>query len=99
MKLVALMALAKDMDCIKRVFQDHHVQIYSEVEITGHTFATLKQYGWFSKRDIPTYSSLCFALVPADVAQVVMDEVEQLQQENPSDHPVHGFVIDVEKMI
>lgn len=37
MKLIGLMSLAQFRDQVRKLFEKHDVQIYSEVEITGHT--------------------------------------------------------------
>ncbi len=46
---------------MRKLFEKHGVQIYSETDITGHTLTTLERYGWRPSTDVPVYSSLCFA--------------------------------------
>jgi len=100
MKLIGLMSLREQKEEIKQLFEKHHVELFSEVEITGHTFATLKQYGWISSQhDISIYSTLCFAIIPKGKADEIMDELQNISEKAPSEHPIRAFQVNVEKMI
>jgi hypothetical protein len=101
MKLIGLMSLAQYQEQVRKVFEKHDVQIYSEVEITGHTSDTIKKYGWwvFEKEAVPMYSTLFFAVVPDEKASEIMDDIVCFQEECDPDHPPRAFQVDVEKMI
>lgn len=102
MKLVALMCLECYKDKVHKLFQRSEVQIYSEVDITGHTSATLDRHGvWFSDSadDIPQYSKLYFAIVPKEKAAGMMKNIDQLRDSCDPEHPPRAFQVDVEKMI
>jgi hypothetical protein len=100
MKLIGLMSLREQKEEIKKLFEKHQVQLFSEVEITGHTFATLKQYGWISSQhDIAIYSTLCFAIISKEKADEIMKELLNISEKTPSEHPIRAFQVNVEKMI
>ena len=100
MKLIGIMSLECEKKGVKKIFEKHDIQIFSEVEITGHTFATLKQYGWISSQhDIPAYSTLCFAIISKDKANEIMDEIAELAKKDDTEHPIRAFQVDVERMI
>lgn len=100
MKFIGLMGLERDRKKVTQILVDHHVKVFSEIEIVGHTHATLKQYGiWPTSGDIAAYSTLAFAIIPADQADEIMCEIEELNKKKPSEHPIHAFLVDVEKMV
>jgi hypothetical protein len=59
MKLIAIMSLRSDRDKVREIFEKHDVEIFSELDIEGHTRATLKEHGWWPTRGaVPNYSTL-----------------------------------------
>ncbi len=100
MKLIGLMSLEGFRDEIRSILKKHDVHIYSEVEIIGHTAATLKQHGWWpSEESDAIYSTLYFAIVSADKADGVFHDIERYNAEHDLRHPPRAFLVDVEKMI
>jgi hypothetical protein len=99
MKLIGIMNLDTDQPAVRKLFEKHGVQIYSEMDITGHTVTTLEKYGWRPSRDVPVYSSLCFAIISKERADGIMDEISQLSEKDDSGHPIRAFQVDVERMI
>ena len=101
MKLIGVMSLAQYRDQVRKLFEKHHVQIYSEVEIVGHSSESIRQHGWwvFEQRDIPMYSTLFYAVVPQEKAEELMADIVTLQDECDPDHPPRAFQVDVEKMV
>jgi hypothetical protein len=99
MKLIGIMNLEDDKARVRKLFEKHGVQIYSETDITGHTVDTLERYGWRPSTDVPVYSSLCFAIIPKERAEEIMEEISRMSQTDESGHPVRAFQVDVERMI
>ena len=100
MKLIGLMALSSFKRQIREIMERHHIHIYSEVEVTGHTAESARQFGWWHlEKDIPLYSTLYFAILAEEKADEIMSDVQKFVQENPSDHPPRAFQVAVEKMI
>ncbi len=101
MKLIGLMSLAEYRDRVRKVFEMHEIQIYSEVEITGHTSDTIDKYGWwvFEKEEIPMYSTLFFAVVPDEKANDIMSNIASVKNEWDANHPPRAFQVNVEKMV
>ena len=99
MKLIGIMNLEHDKTTVRKLFEKHGVQIYSEADITGHTLTTLARYGWRPSTDVPVYSSLCFAIIPKERADEIMAEISRLSQIEDSGHPIRAFQVDVERMI
>jgi hypothetical protein len=98
-KLIGIMNLEHDKTTVRKLFEKHGVQIYSETDITGHTLATLERYGWRPSTDVPVYSSLCFAIIPKERAEEIMEEISRLSEADDSGHPIRAFQVDVERMI
>jgi hypothetical protein len=99
MKLIGIMNLDKDKAAVRKLFEKHGVQIYSEMDITGHTISTIEKFGWRPSRDVPVYSSLCFAIIPKERADEILDEISRLSRGDDTGHPVRAFQVDVERMI
>lgn len=101
MKLIALMGLQEQKNEIRKVFEQRDVQIYSEVEITGHTSETIRRHGWwvFEGSDFPLYSTMYFAIVSAEKSEEIMHHIERLQADTQAEHPPRAFQVNVEKMI
>lgn len=101
MKLIVLMSLEQYRDKVRKVFENHKVHIYSEMEITGHTADTIRQYGWwvFEKPNVPIYSTLFFAVIAQDKADEIMNDITNLRDQFDPKHPPRAFQMDVEKMV
>jgi hypothetical protein len=100
MKLLGVMSLQEDKNTIKELFKEHQIQLFSELNIAGHTSATIKEFGWFTtKTDLPYYSTLCFAIIPEDQADTLMSEIGKRFEEDTTGHPIRAFQVDVERMI
>lgn len=101
MKLIGLMSLTTFKDQIRKVFEKHQIQIYSEVDVTGHTTETIEQYGWWHlEKDLPAYSTLYFAILADEKAAAIMRDIETTfgNQDDIQFKP-RAFQVAVEKMI
>ncbi len=100
MKLIGVMSLDEAKEDIRKLLERHGIEIFSEMEIKGHTLSTIEKYGWWpTDRTVPMYSTLCFAVIPKLRADEIMDEIEALAEKNESAHPIRAFQVDVERMI
>jgi len=101
MKLIAIMGLKQHKENIRRIFAEHDVQIYSEIEMAGHTSDTIKQHGWwvFEQSDVEIYSTMYFSIVSEPRANEVMLHIKNLQKEKKPEHPPRAFQVAVEKLI
>ncbi|MFO7653044.1 MAG: hypothetical protein R6X25_04400 [Candidatus Krumholzibacteriia bacterium] len=100
MKLVGIMSLRESRTAVRRLLENHGLQIYSETEILGYTRGTIAQYGWFAApRDAPSYSTLYFAIVPDEEAEAVFSAIESLARDDETGHPVRAFLVPVERMV
>lgn len=100
MKLIGIMSLKEDRATVRDLFEDQGVRIFSETDILGHSTETIEKFGWFATpQDAADYSSLCFAIVEDAAAETVFAAIAGLRKTRPGDHPIHAFVVPVEKMI
>jgi nitrogen regulatory protein PII len=100
MKLVGIMSLKEHRNIVRNVLQDQGVQIFSETDILGHTTETLARVGWFATpKQSPEYSTLCFAIVPDENAEPILDAIAALGPTDDSGHPIRAFMVSVERMI
>lgn len=100
MKLIGLMSLNTFKDQIRKVFEKHQVQIYSEVDVTGHTAETIDRLGWWHlEKDIPAYSTLYFAIIADEKAAEMMQAFKTTFQDSDTEFKPRAFQVAVEKMI
>jgi hypothetical protein len=99
MKLIGVMSLEKDKKSVRELFEKHGVQIFSEMEISGHTVTTIKEYGWWPSKTVPVYSTLCFAIISKLRADEIMEEISRMSESDESGHAIRAFQVDVEKMV
>jgi hypothetical protein len=100
MKLIGFMSLEIDKTKVRKIFEKHNVQIYSEVGITGHTAETIKEFGfWHLERDLPIYSTLYFAIIHDEKAEEIFNEIDTTADDFDAQHPPRLFMVNVEKMV
>ncbi|MFH1845382.1 MAG: hypothetical protein ABIF77_19530 [bacterium] len=100
MKLIGLMSLVKDKEVLHDLFEKHDVQVFSKVDIEGHTIDTITKYGWFaSDNETPFYSTLCFAIIGDSHADAIMEEIGKMYDEDETERPIRAFQVDVERMV
>jgi hypothetical protein len=100
MKLIGLMGQIQYRQAMREIFEKHGVQIYSEIEIAGHTAETIRDFGfWVTDGDAPVYSILLFAVVSKEKADEVMGDIACYSDGCDPKYPPRAFQIDVEKMV
>jgi hypothetical protein len=100
MKLIGFMSLEIDKNKVRKILEKHNVHIYSEVGITGHTAATIREFGfWHLERDLPIYSTLYFAIINDDKAEEIFGEIDTASGDFDAQHPPRLFMVNVEKMV
>ena len=98
MKLIGIMSLEDDKNKVKEIFEKHGVEIFSEVDIKGHTLSTIEKYGWWPSNDLSVYSSMCFAIIAKYRADEIMEEMSKMSGDDTV-HAIRAFQVDVERMI
>lgn len=100
MKLIGLMCLENCSKQVRKLFEQHEVKVFSELDIRGYAPDKASNYGWWpGDHEMRMYSSLCFAIVTKEKATEIMDAVEALVKQDATGHPVKAFVVDIERMI
>ncbi len=100
MKLIGLMSLETYKEDVRKIFQKHDVQIFSEVSVTGYTAETVDMFSWWHlEKDMPIYSTLYFAIIPKDKADEIMKAVQTFSKRADPQHPSRAFQVNVEKMV
>lgn len=100
MKIIVLMSLSEYREQIRRVLKEHNVEVFSEVDVTGHMADAITRYGfWHTEKDLPLYSTLYFSLVPDEKAKEIMDDLEKTEWDESMGRPPRAFQVDVERMV
>jgi hypothetical protein len=60
---------------------------------------SIEKYGWWPSKEVPVYSTLCFAVISKLRADEIMDEISRISESDESGHAIRAFQVDVEKMI
>lgn len=99
MKLIGIMSLDADVEDVKYIFEEHDVQLFSEIRIKGHTQATIEKHGWAPATLDTPYSVMCIAIVDKLRADDIMNDITRRIETARSEHPIRAFQIDVENFI
>jgi len=100
MKMIGLMSLAQYRNQVRKYFEQREVQIYSELEVNGHTSDSIKQFGWWVFDDETAIQSvLFFAIVTDEKAGDIITGVSDLAKKFDPEHPPRAFQLNVEKLV
>ena len=99
MKLITIMSVAEYADVLEKLYEDHHVPVYSDLNVEGHRREDdeASRTSWFGRSHTPIYSRLSFAFVPAAKADEMMETIAVFNQEHPDQRPLRAFQMNVEK--
>lgn len=102
MKLVAVMSIDTYRDDLMRLYREHAIQVFSEIDIRGHYHegeSSASDIGWFGRSNHPAYSMLTWAFVSEDEAHAFMEAIATFNTTHDPDHPVRAFQMDVERAV
>lgn len=102
MKLVAVMSLEAYRDDLHRIYRDHAIRVFSEIDIEGYHHSQPPPptaIGWFGRSDSPAYSTLTWAFLREDQAADLLDAIEHYNDTHQLDHPVRAFQMPVDKAV
>lgn len=95
MKMVILMYLEDDTASVEQLLAAHDVAAYSELSVEGHGLGTA---GWYGKV-APYRSRMLLVFLGADKAGELMTAVNACHDCKDSEHPLHAWQVDVEKVV
>jgi hypothetical protein len=95
MKLVILMYLEDDKDGVDRLLAEHGVSAYSDMAVEGHGAGTV---GW-SGEVAPYRSQMSMVFLVREAAEALVEAVEACTGCRDSRHPIHAWVVDVERAV
>lgn len=100
MKLIAVMSIEQYAGELRRLFQEHKVPVYSEMDIEGFKWHEEKaeNANWFSHRHVGVYSHVVFAFVEAAKADELLEAIAQQAQADP-EYSIRAFQLNVERSI
>lgn len=95
MKLILLLYLADDEECVTRLLKERGVLTHSRLNLEGFG---LGMAGWYG--ETPSYRSrMAFTLVPKDQAEALLEGVRTCTgARGGSQHPIHAIQLGVEAM-
>ena len=102
MKLVAVMSLDAYRDDLHRIYRDHDIRIFSEIDIQGYHYQqtpAATEIGWFGHASHPAYSTLTWAFLPDEQAGPLLDAIDAFNTRNDPSHPVHAFQMPVDRAV
>lgn len=102
MKFVIILSIEECHEQLRRIYRDHGVRIFSEVDIRGYPLSPTDgsaPFGWFSDADPAVYSTAGFAFLRADKADRLMDAIADYSCEGEPAHPIHAFMMPVDRSV
>lgn len=92
MKMVVIMYLEEDQDCVKKLLADHEVETFSLLPVEG---VGPGGKGWYGHA-APYRSQMILAAVEEKKAQELLDAVSECRSISDPRHPVRAMQIPVE---
>ncbi|WP_258096141.1 hypothetical protein [Salinibacter sp. 10B] len=102
MKLVAVMSLDAYRDDLHRIYREHAIRVFSELDIEGYHHSqtpSAAAIGWFGRSESPAYSTLTWAFLAEEQAADLLDAIEHYNDTHNLDHPVRAFQMPVDKAV
>lgn len=102
MKLVAIMSLDAYRDDLHRIYREHEVRVFSELDIRGYHHEEsppAPDVGWFGGTDTSAYSTLTWAFLPEEKATELLGAIEEYNDAHDLDHPVRAFQMPVDRSV
>lgn len=92
MKMILLMYLEGDEECVGRLLKDLGVGVYSQMSMEGHSSG--QAAGWYGET-APFRSRMVFAFVSKERAGDVLAAVRSCTGVEDPRHPIRAFELDV----
>lgn len=102
MKLVIILSIQECHEQLRSIYRNQNVRIFSEVDIRGYPISPKDgsvPFGWFSDADPAVYSTAGFAFVESGKAAALMDALEEFTCKGEPDHPIHAFLLPVDRAV
>jgi hypothetical protein len=102
MNLVAVMSLDAYRDDLHRIYREHEIQVFSELDIKGYHHSqppSAADAGWFGRSESPAYSTLTWAFLPEDQAADLLGAIAHYNDTHNPDHPVRAFRMPVDEAV
>ena len=102
MKLVAVMSLDAYRDDLHRIYRDHEIKVFSEIDIQGYHHSqtpTAASVGWFGRMNSAAYSTLTWAFLGEGQAADLLDAISDYNENHDLDHPVRAFQMPVDRAV
>lgn len=94
MKLVLLMYLQEDQECVDRLLSEMGIPAFSRLSVEGHGPGST--VGW-SGEILPYQSQIIMAVLPDDQAASLTEAVAKCSGVQDPRHPIRAALLDVEQ--
>lgn len=101
MKLIAIMSLDTYRSDVHALLREREIEVFSELNIEGYHQLSAKGAApaWFGKETPPTESTLTWAFLDDEQADVLLEAVTDLNEQRDLERPVRAFAMDVERAV
>lgn len=101
MKQVIVLSVKDFESELQTVLKGLEIPVFSKVDIEGcrNTQGSVDLSNWFASSSDPDFSVMYFTFVSDDVAQQILDAVQNWNAEKGSQNPMHGYLLPVERSV
>lgn len=96
MKMILMLFLEDDAECVRSMLEAHGVVAYSELPLEGHGAG--RPVGWYGEVS-PYRSRMAFTLVPDARARELLEAVGECSGCQDPSHPIHALQLGVEEVV
>lgn len=93
MKLVLLMYLEDDAECVSRLLKNVHIEAFSGLPVEGHVPGATG--GWYGTT-APYHSRMIVSVLPDDQARLLVEAVGECTGVKDPRHPIRAVMMNVE---
>jgi len=100
MKLVAIMSLDAYREDVHALLREREIEVFSELAIEGYHHSSAGAVpAWFGGGTPPTDSTLTWAFLDEEQADVLLDAVATLNEQRTLERAVRAFQMDVDRAV
>lgn len=101
MKQVIVLSIKEFESELQTVLKGLEIPVFSKVDIEGcrNTQGSVDLSNWFASSSDPDFSVMYFAFVPDQVANQILDGVQEWNNSKREQNPMHAYLLPVERSV
>lgn len=101
MKQVIVLSVKDFESELQNVLKGLEIPVFSKVDIEGcrNTNGSVDLSNWFARSKDPDFSVMYFTFVLDEMADQILDAIEEWNKKKGSQNPMHAYLLPVERSV